>query len=220
MRTPIVGDKFTSRYAQKGTIAIVVPDEDMPFTTDGVRPDMVINPHAFPSRMTVGQIMEMAGAKINVINAQNTVDGTPWNESHTMEQLQHALKQAGHATSGKERMYCGKTGHMLPEPIFIAPCWYQRLTHLASEKCYARGGAGPVDMITRQPTNGRKKKGGMRLGEMEKDVLLSHGATHVLQARANSIGMDKFEGVDMPHATSLLMRELHAMMVKADVNVL
>lgn len=220
MRTPVIGDKFTSRYAQKGTISLVVPDEDMPFTKDGIRPDIVINPHAFPSRMTVGQIMEMAGAKINVINAQHTVDGTPWKETHTMEQLKHALKLAGQTMSGKERMYSGTTGLLLPEPIFIAPCWYQRLTHLATEKCYSRGAAGPVDMITRQPTNGRKKRGGMRLGEMEKDVLLGHGATHVLQARATSIGTDTFEGVQMPHATSLLMRELNSMLVKVDVNVL
>ena len=220
MRTPVVGDKFTSRYAQKGTISLVIPDEDMPFTKDGIRPDVVINPHAFPSRMTVGQIMEMAGAKINVIHAKQTVDGTPWNETHTMEQLMQELHQAGQTMSGKERMYSGTTGLMLPEPIFIAPCWYQRLTHLATEKCYSRGATGPVDIITRQPTNGRKKMGGMRLGEMEKDVLLGHGAAHVLQARAQSIGTDTYNGVNMPHATALLMRELNSMLVKVDVDVL
>ena len=210
MRKPVVGDKFTSRFGQKGVIGAIVPDEDLPFTADGIRPDVIINAHAFPSRMTVGQIMEMAGAKVNVITP-NKVQGTPWNESHTIEQISAELAGAGMEWHGRERMYNGKTGEMMEEPIFIAPCWYQRLTHLATEKCYARGANGPIDQVTRQPTKGRKKGGGIRIGEMEKDVLLSAGAVHVLQDKAESIGHDTHQGVQIPHATKLLFQELQAM---------
>jgi len=216
MRKPIVGDKFTSRYGQKGVIGAIVPDENLPFTADGVRPDVIINAHAFPSRMTVGQIMEMAGAKVNVM-APKTVSGTPWNESHSLEQIANELAKNNMHWTGREKMYDGITGQMLPEPIFIAPCWYQRLTHLAREKCYVRGNTGPVDQVTRQPTKGRKKGGGIRVGEMEKDVLLSTGAVHVLQERSNSIGMDSYQGAQIPHATKLLFQELQAMGIQCNV---
>ena len=219
MRTPEVGDKFVSRYGQKGVIGRIVPDEDMPFTAEGMRPDIIMNPHAFPSRMTVGQIMEMAGAKINVIRGSSVVDGTPWNETHTVHQLANALAEAGCTRSGKERMYCGVTGEMLPEPIFIAPCWYQRLTHLSREKCYARPTHGPTDSVTGQPTKGRKHAGGIRLGEMERDVLLSTGAIGVLEERnLASGGFTHYQGHQMPHASKVLMQELQGMLIQCTMD--
>lgn len=220
MRQPEIGDKFVSRFGQKGVIGAIVPDEDMPFTKDGIRPDVVINPHAWPSRMTVGQIMEAAGAKINIISGKNMVDGRPWHESHTVQQLADELKALKQAPSGKERMYCGITGCMLPEPIFIAPCWYQRLTHLAREKCYARPANGPTNMATLQPTKGRKQAGGIRLGEMERDVLLSNGAMGVLSERNASAGRVNHNGMLMPPASKLLLQELNAMCISTTVDTI
>lgn len=222
LRMPVRGDKLCSRHGQKGVIGMIVPDEDMPFTQDGIRPDLVINAHAFPSRMTVGQIMEMAGAKLG------GVDGTAFASTTTMEDLH---RRGG---SGRELMFDGATGLPLKERIFIAPCWYQRLSHLAQEKCYARGVAGPTDRLTNQPTAGRKNAGGMRLGEMERDVLLGSGATQVLRERMDCIGTTSWSSCatcgkhicqhtfapratqefQVPHATSLLAMELAAMGVE------
>jgi DNA-directed RNA polymerase subunit B len=214
---PVRGDKLANRHGQKGVIGAVVPDEDMPFTAEGIRPDMVINAHAFPSRMTVGQIMEMAGGKLGGI------DGSPFG-SLTVEEL---YRKGG---SGRETMYDGTTGLPLPEKIFIAPCWYQRLQHLAQDKCYARGASGLTDRTTNQPTAGRKNEGGMRLGEMERDVLAGSGATQVLRERMDCIGEATWDECHVcgkhfcqhifcgrknpktvPHATKLLGMELAAM---------
>jgi DNA-directed RNA polymerase beta subunit len=220
LRMPVRGDKLCSRHGQKGVIGAIVPDEDMPYTQEGIRPDLVINAHAFPSRMTVGQIMEMAGGRLG------GVDGTAFS-SLSMAEL---YKRGG---SGRETMYDGTTGLPLQEKIFIAPCWYQRLQHLAEEKCYARGSSGLTDRLTNQPTAGRKNAGGMRLGEMERDVLLGAGATQVLRERMDCIGSTTWDscticgkhlcqhvyaprenGLVVPHATSLLGIELAAMGVE------
>ena len=217
LRMPVRGDKLANRHGQKGVIGAVVPDEDMPFTAEGIRPDMVINAHAFPSRMTVGQIMEMAGGKLG------GVDGSPFG-TLTVEEL---YRKGG---SGRETMYDGTTGLPLPEKIFIAPCWYQRLQHLAQDKCYARGASGLTDRTTNQPTAGRKNEGGMRLGEMERDVLAGSGATQVLRERMDCIGTATWDECQVcgkhfcqhifcgrknpktvPHATKLLGMELAAM---------
>jgi len=218
LRIPVRGDKLCNRHGQKGVIGAIVPDEDMPFTAEGIRPDLVINAHAFPSRMTVAQIMEMAGGKIGGI------EGAPFGEL-TVQEL---YKRGG---SGRETMYDGTTGLPLQEKIFIAPCWYQRLTHVAQEKCYARGATGLTDRLTNQPTAGRKNSGGMRLGEMERDVLLSSGATQVLRERMDCIGTTTWDtcticgkrlchhifaarttpALQIPHASALLAIELGAM---------
>jgi len=219
MRIPVRGDKLCNRHGQKGVIGAIMPDEDMPFTADGIRPDLVIYSHAFPSRMTVAQIMEMAGGKIG-----GNIDGVPFGKQ-TIEEL---YKRGG---SGRETMYDGTTGMPLQEKIFIAPCWYQRLTHVAQEKCYARGATGLTDRLTNQPTAGRKNSGGMRLGEMERDVLLSSGATQVLRERMDCIGTTTWDkcttcgkkichhifagrttpALQIPHASALLAMELAAM---------
>lgn len=223
LRMPVRGDKLANRHGQKGVIGAVVPDEDMPFTAEGIRPDLVINAHAFPSRMTVGQIMEMAGAKLG------GADGSPFG-SLTVAELHHK------GGSGRETMYDGTTGLPLPEKIFIAPCWYQRLQHLAEDKCYARGASGLTDRITNQPTAGRKNEGGMRLGEMERDVLAGSGATQVLRERMDCIGTTTWDTCSIcgkhfcqhifcgrkdpkkvPHATKLLGMELAAMGIEMQV---
>jgi len=224
LRMPVRGDKLCSRHGQKGVIGAIVPDEDMPYTQEGIRPDLVINAHAFPSRMTVGQIMEMAGGRIGGI------DGTAFGPV-TMQDL---YDRGG---SGREVMYDGTTGLPLQERIFIAPCWYQRLCHVAQEKCYARGATGLTDRLTNQPTAGRKNAGGMRLGEMERDVLLGSGATQVLRERMDCIGTTKWDAcavcdkhlchhtfaprstpaLTVPHATSLLAMELAAMGIEMNL---
>ena len=217
LRMPVRGDKLANRHGQKGVIGAIVADEDMPYTQEGIRPDLVINAHAFPSRMTVGQIMEMAGAKLG------GMDGTPFGDCSV-----HDLHKRG--GSGREVMYDGRTGLPLQEKIFIAPCWYQRLHHLAQDKCYARGASGLTDRITNQPTAGRKNEGGMRLGEMERDVLAGSGATQVLRERMDCIGTTVWDTcsicgkhfcqhifcgrkdpMTVPHATKLLGMELAAM---------
>jgi len=217
LRMPVRGDKLCNRHGQKGVIGAVVADEDMPYTQDGIRPDLVINAHAFPSRMTVGQIMEMAGAKMGGL------DGTPFENCSVLD----LHKRGG---SGRETMYDGRTGLPLQEKIFIAPCWYQRLHHLAPDKCYARGTSGLTDRLTNQPTAGRKNEGGMRLGEMERDVLVGSGATQALRERMDCIGTTTWDNcakcgkyfcqhifcgrkdpMTVPHATKLLGMELAAM---------
>ncbi len=227
LRMPVRGDKLCNRHGQKGVIGAIVPDEDMPFTAEGIRPDLVINAHALPSRMTVAQIMEMAGGKID----GTAVDGTPFGNM-TVEEL---YSQGG---SGRETMYDGTTGLPLQEKIFIAPCWYQRLTHVAQEKCYARGATGLTDRLTNQPTAGRKNSGGMRLGEMERDVLLSGGATQVLRERMDCIGTTTWDkcticskhichhifasrstpALKIPHASGLLAMELAAMGIEMSLD--
>jgi DNA-directed RNA polymerase beta subunit len=217
LRMPVTGDKLCNRHGQKGVIGAIIPDEDMPYTQEGIRPDLVINAHAFPSRMTVGQIMEMAGGKLG------GVDGTPFSNCS----VQDLYKRGG---SGRETMYDGRTGLPLKERIFIAPCWYQRLHHLAQDKCYARGASGLTDRLTNQPTAGRKNEGGMRLGEMERDVLVGSGATQALRERMDCIGTTTWDTcakcgkhfcqhifcgrkdpMTVPHATKLLGMELAAM---------
>ena len=224
MRTPVRGDKLCSRHGQKGVIGLIVPDEDLPFTADGIRPDLVINAHAFPSRMTVGQIMEMAGGKIS-----GDIDGSAF-QGLSIDEL---YARGG---SGRETMYCGTTGLPLQEKIFIAPCWYQRLHHLAQEKCYARGKSGLTDRVTNQPTAGRKNSGGMRLGEMERDVLLGSGATQIMRERMDCIGLVPWETcsicgkhlcqhiyaakntiASVPHATQLLAMELASMGIEMEL---
>ena len=153
MRTPEMGDKFCSRAGQKGTMGIALPQQDLPFTMDGISPDVVINPHAFPSRMTVSQILETVGGKLRCFGVH--VDGTPFNNAFHIKNARELLKQHGFHSSGKELMICGKTGKPLQCKIFMGLCFYQRLHHMAKEKCYSRKG-GPVDAVTMQPLQAEK----------------------------------------------------------------
>lgn len=179
-RVPQIGDKFSSRSGQKSTCGILIRQEDMPFTEDGIVPDMIINPNCIPSRMTMGQLMEVIMAKSGAITGQFK-DGTPF-EEYSVEDACNELKQLGYNEYGYETMYSGITGKKFKARIFIGPTFYQRLKHMVADKIHARA-TGPTVMLTRQPPEGRTKNGGLRFGEMERDVAISHGMGVFLKER-------------------------------------
>jgi len=243
-RIPELGDKFATRHGQKGVIGMIVEEENMPFTKQGVTPDMILSTHAIPSRMTVSQLIEIVGGKVGAMRGDK-VDGTAFH-SEDKDDLRDQLEELGFQRSGKETMYDGITGEKMEADILIGPGYYLKLDHQVGDKIHARG-RGPVTLLTKQPTEGRSQEGGLRLGEMEKDVFVGHGASLLLKERFGDDGtrlhIDEHTGeigfydeekgevvkpdgsngnfaeTEVPHAFLLLMNELKSMMIDTELNL-
>ncbi|KAI8967422.1 DNA-directed RNA polymerase III subunit RPC2 [Mycotypha africana] len=232
-RRPELGDKFSSRHGQKGVCGIIVQQEDMPFSDLGVNPDIIMNPHGFPSRMTVGKMIELLAGKAGVLDGSLQY-GTAFGGSK-VEDMSRILISHGFNYSGKDYVTSGITGEPLSAYIFFGPIYYQKLKHMVMDKMHARA-RGPRATLTRQPTEGRSRDGGLRLGEMERDCLIGYGASQLLLERL-MISSDAFEvhvcdkcgligyagwcqfcksskymkTMNIPYAAKLLFQELMAM---------
>lgn len=183
-RSPVIGDKFSSRHGQKGVCSQKWPAVDMPFSESGIQPDTIINPHAFPSRMTIGMFVESLAGKAGALHGL-AQDSTPFKfdeQDTAVDYFGHQLRMAGYNYYGSEPMYSGITGTELAADIYIGVVYYQRLRHMVNDKYQVRT-TGPVNALTGQPIKGRKKGGGIRVGEMERDALLAHGTAFLLQDR-------------------------------------
>jgi DNA-directed RNA polymerase II subunit RPB2 len=178
-RVPQTGDKFASRHGQKGTIGITYRQEDMPFSVEGITPDIIINPHAIPSRMTIGHLVEALLSKVSCIHG-NEGDATPFNEV-TVEHISQLLRDQGYQSRGLEVLYNGHTGQKLRAQVYFGPTYYQRLKHMVDDKIHSRA-RGPVQILTRQPVEGRSRDGGLRFGEMERDCMIAQYVDRRLSA--------------------------------------
>lgn len=224
-RTPIIGDKMSSRHSQKGTIGQIMDEEDMPFTAAGVRPDLIFNPHGIPTRMTVGQFLEAASNKLG-LRLGSFVDATPFTVENRVRDLKKALLDAGFEPYSHEVLYNGMTGEQMDADIFMGPIFYQRLKQMVEDKINYRD-TGPRSLRTHQPTQGRSNDGGMRIGEMERDSLLAHGMSKFVEesfmdrSDGHEFLFDREQGridtsrdtVSMPYAMGVFLQELESMHV-------
>lgn len=243
-RIPTIGDKFSARSAQKGTVGMIYRQEDMPFTKDGIVPDLIMNPHAIPSRMTIGQLMECIIGKA-CVNIGSYADATPFNECN-IEDVAEILQENGMERYGNEILYNSRTGEQISTEIFIGPTFYQRLKHMTADKIHSRASSGPVVLLTRQPAEGRARDGGLRIGEMELECNWAHGIFQFLKERLmecsdnyrifickncgnmatvnpekniycckNCKNINKFGEVRIPYACKLLFHEIQTMGIGA-----
>ena len=244
-RKPVIGDKFSSRHGQKGTIGNIISEEDMPFTADGLKPDIIINPHAIPSRMTIAQLKETLLGKV-LIQLGLFGDGTSFSK-FKISDITKELQKLGYESNGNEVMYNALTGEQLQSSIFIGPAFYQRLKHMVNDKQHSRS-IGPMVNLTRQPAEGRARDGGLRFGEMERDCMISHGASRFTKGRlydasdaysvhiCNKCGLiaafnknqqihicntcenrTDFKYVEIPYACKLMFQELLTMNIAARI---
>lgn len=235
-RIPEIGDKFASPHGQKGVLGLIANEEDLPFTSKGVKPDLIFNPHGVPSRMTVGYLIELLAGKVGCLSGK-VIDGTAFADPK-IEDLEKFLLELGFRQDGKETLYDGLTGKPLEAKIFIGNIYYLRLKHMVANRFQTRA-SGKITLLTRQPVEGRAKGGALRLGEMEKDTLVAHGASLLLKERFSSDNViayicpkcgsfgvkdklrkreicplcnnPKLEPVEISYASKLLMEELISM---------
>ena len=228
-RTPEIGDKMASRHSQKGTVGMILAEEDMPFSATGLRPDLIFNPHGIPTRMTVGQFLEAGSNKLGV-KIGSFVDATPFTQTNRIGELRKSLIENGYEPYGSEVLYNGQTGEMMEADIFMGPIYYQRLKHMVADKINYRD-TGPKKLLTKQPTQGRGDEGGLRIGEMERDALISHGMskflTESMMERSDkaTLQFDKEHGsfntsrdlLDVPYSMALFTQELESMHVRVQM---
>jgi len=182
-RLPELGDKFATTHGQKGVLGRILPENNVPFTASGVRPDMLFNPHGIPGRMTVGYLLELLAGKVGSLSGRS-VDGTPFS-GESKDELEDSLKKLGFRLDGKETMYDGVTGKKMVAKIYVGCMYYEKLKYMVKNKIHARA-SGKVALLTRQPVEGRSKGGALRLGEMEQQALVAHGASLLLKERYDS----------------------------------
>jgi len=183
LRIPELGDKFATSHGQKGVIGLIADEEDIPFTSKGIRPDIIFNPHGLPSRMTVGYLLELLAGKVGCLKGE-IIDGTSFSGA-SKEELEEQLKEFGFRYDGKETMYNGVTGKKMSAKIFIGNLYYLKLKYMVANKLHGRA-SGKVALLTRQPIEGRARGGALRLGEMEQQALVAHGASLLLKERYDS----------------------------------
>ena len=183
LRIPEFGDKFSTPHGQKGVVGLVAPEDELPFTSSGMKPDLIFNPHSIPSRMTVGYLIELMAGKIGALKGKK-MDGTAF-QKRSSDDLERQLQELGFRADGKETFYDGISGKMIKAKIYVGSMYYLKLKYMVANKLHARG-IGKVTLLTRQPVEGRSKGGALRLGEMEKDAIIGHGASLLLKERYDS----------------------------------
>lgn len=181
LRIPEIGDKFATRHGQKGVIGMLISQADMPYTPKGVVPDIILNPHALPSRMTIGQIMEALAGKYAALTGK-IADATPFIETPKINEIKKGILESGFLPDGTEVVYDGRTGQKVKNRVLFGVVYYQKLHHMVADKMHARA-RGPVQILTRQPTEGRAREGGLRFGEMERDCLIGFGTAMLIKDR-------------------------------------
>ena len=232
-RTPILGDKFSSRAGQKGTVGMIMAESDMPFTAKGLRPDLILNPHAMPSRMTTGQLLESCASRIGT-SLGALIDATPFSARDQTVEYRELLRKIGLESGGSEIMYNGMTGEMMEMEIFVGPTYYIRSKLMVEDKINYRD-TGAKTLLTHQPLEGRSAGGGLRIGEMERDALIAHGVSGFIEESfmkrsdehevifqketglLDSTGEGEVGILRMPYAMSLYIKELESMHIRTNI---